>query len=319
MQLSPTAIMWSVGAVLVGLICGIVLGGGYALYMAPKRLKQEKARTLQCLLQILQSAEQLNANVDSHNDQLKSVRSSVDEIRSIDDVNSIQEHLVSQIQAMVDSNRRLENDLVITQYQLQQRAQELDHTRREARIDNLSGLANRRAYDEALAYFFSSFKSKNEPFGLILADVDHFKRINDTYGHNAGDRVVEKIGEILRMCVRGEDVVARIGGDEFAIILKGVAETECRQSAARIRSTIERTNFEFDDSSSATSVTISLGLAVVRRDDSQETLVGRADKALYRSKELGRNLVHAWEGDDAMVNVCKAEMTQTMSTEQPTS
>jgi diguanylate cyclase (GGDEF)-like protein len=139
--------------------------------------------------------------------------------------------------------------------------------------------------------------------------VDHFKRINDTYGHSAGDRVVEKIGEILRMCVRGEDVVARIGGDEFAVILKGVGENDCRQSAARIRSTIERANFEFDDSDSATAVTISLGLSVVRPEDTRDSLVKRADQALYRSKELGRNLVHAWDGNESMINVCNVDLS----------
>jgi diguanylate cyclase len=303
LNLTPAAVVWSIGAVTVGLICGFALGGGYAMYRAPRKLKEEKARTLQCLLEIVQSAEQLNADVDSHNTQLRDVKSSVDEIRDREDVNVVQKQLFSQIQAMVESNRRLENDLIVSQYKLQQRAQELDHSRREARVDNLSGLANRRAFDEALQYFWSSAQRRNRKFGLVLIDVDHFKRINDTYGHLAGDRVVQKIGDVLKQCVRGEDVVSRLGGDEFAVILKGVGDGECRQSAIRIRSAIERTNFEFDDSISSTSVTISLGLAVFRPNESKESLMDRADKALYRSKELGRNLAHAWTDNEAIVNI----------------
>jgi len=303
LQLSTAAVIWSACAILVGLICGFLLGSSFALFNEPRRMKREKARLLKCLSQILQSTEQLNADVDSHNDKLATVRRSVNEIRFDTDLNTVQNKLVEEIHSIVNSNRRLENDLTITQYQLRQRAEELDTTRSEARLDKLSGIANRRAFDESVEFFFSRFESRQEPFGILLADIDHFKRINDAYGHVSGDHVIQRIGGILKQSVRTEDVVARLGGDEFAIILKGKDNTDYQLLAARIRSNVAQSNFAIGDEQSQTSVTISVGVAVVRSGDSKESLLDRADKALYRSKELGRNLVHAWDANNMLVNI----------------
>lgn len=301
--LTKAAVIWSIGAVLVGLVCGFILGSSFAVYYAPRRIKREKARLLQCLTQILQSTEQLNADVDSHNDKLATVRKSVDEIRFDADINAVQKQLVQEIHSIVNSNRRLENDLTISRNQLRQRAEELDSTRNEARLDELSGIANRRAFDESFESFFANFVQRKERFGVLLADIDHFKRVNDACGHGAGDQVIRRIGAILKQSVRSSDKVARIGGDEFAILLKGPGKDDFRVFAARLRSTIAQTNFGIGDDHSLTSITISVGVAVVQSDDTKQTLLDRADKALYRSKELGRNLVHAWDADNSLVNV----------------
>ncbi len=301
--LPMSAVMWSVGTVIVGLICGFVLGSSFALYYEPWRMKREKSRLLKCLMQILKSTEQLNADVDTHNDVLATVRQSVTEIQVDGDLNAVQEQLVEEIHAMVHSNRRLENDLTITQFELHQRARELDTTRSEARIDKLSGLGNRRAFDEYFGFFYSSFKSRQERFGLLLTDIDHFKRINDAHGHAAGDIVIQRIGEVLRQFVRGDDVVCRLGGDEFAMLLRGTTELEYQQMATRLRSLIARTNFDIGDDTSLTSITISVGVAIVLPDDTKESIMDRADKALYRSKELGRNLVHIWDGSNSLIHI----------------
>ncbi len=302
-QLSTAAVVWSTCAVLVGLICGFVLGTSFALFNEPRRVKREKARLLKCLTQILQSTEQLNADVDSHNDKLATVRQSVREIRLDSDLNVVQNQLVEEIHSIVNSNRRLENDLTISKYQLRQRAEELDSTRSEARLDKLSGIANRRAFDEGIDFFFSRFESRQERFGVLLADIDHFKRVNDAYGHAAGDHVIQRIGAILKQSVRGDDLVARIGGDEFAVLLRGNGNADFPLLAARIRSIVAQSNIAFGDELSQTSVTVSVGVAVAKPGDNKASLMDRADKALYRSKELGRNLVHAWDRDDSLINI----------------
>lgn len=303
LNLPTAAVIWSACAVLVGLVCGFVLGASFALFNEPRRVKQEKARLLNCLTQILKSTEQLNADVDSHNDKLATVRKSVNDIRMERDLNLVQSQLVEEIHSIVSSNRRLENDLTITQYQLRQRADELDSTRSEARLDKLSGIGNRRAFDECLDFYFSSFEARQERFGILMADIDHFKRINDAYGHAAGDHVIQRIGAILKQSVRGDDKVCRLGGDEFAIILKGNGNADFRVLAARIRSNVAQSNFAIGDDQSLTSVTISVGVSVIQTGDTKESLMERADKALYRSKELGRNLVHAWDTNNVLVNI----------------
>jgi diguanylate cyclase len=127
----------------------------------------------------------------------------------------------------------------------------------------------------------------------MIIDVDHFKRINDTFGHTAGDQVLVSIGSALKQSVRQEDFVARLGGDEFAVILDGLHEQNASQVGDRIRSTIELFDFEVgDERGSTTVVTLSMGLATAVKGDSKATLFERADQALYKSKELGRNRLY---------------------------
>jgi diguanylate cyclase len=133
-------------------------------------------------------------------------------------------------------------------------------------------------------------KKQGENFGLMLIDVDYFKRINDTFGHAAGDQILVNIGQALNHCVRPTDFVARLGGDEFAILLAGLTGEDADHVGERIRKSIEMFNFNVGDGSDAqTSVTMSMGLVVVYADDTVDSLFDRADKALYRSKEMGRN------------------------------
>ena len=201
----------------------------------------------------------------------------------------VQEALLAQIATVIQSNKKLEDDLICAHYTLEKQAQELDRTRRVARTDQLSGIANRRSFDETLSYWLSSSNRKNKHFTLVLCDVDHFKWINDTHGHLAGDRVVTRIGEVLRDQVRGSDFVARIGGDEFALLLAQDNPEIAGEIADRIRSAISARTFDVGHDNERLAVTFSMGVAISVEGDSAETLLHRADQALYTSKQSGRN------------------------------
>lgn len=298
--LSPTIFAWSILTVVVGIVVGFVIGRTYTLQNEPKKLKEDRSRTLEALSKLLESTKQFNTDVGTHSKELKSVRQSVTDMQH-DGIESVQEVLIEQISMVVESNKKMENDLVMTQYQLEEQAQEIDRTRKEARTDELSGLQNRKAFDEALNYLITRYKSKGVSFALLLCDVDHFKRINDTFGHQAGDEVVKRIGETLKDCVRPHDHVARFGGDEFAILLDEVNTKVAHDVAVRMRGTVERTNFTTDDGSGDLAVTLSMGLAVVTPEETMESILKRADQALYRSKEQGRNQLHCWNEKDELV------------------
>jgi diguanylate cyclase (GGDEF)-like protein len=120
-----------------------------------------------------------------------------------------------------------------------------------------------------------------------MLDADHFKRINDTYGHQTGDEVLRKVAEIARQEIRAEDLVGRIGGEEFVCILSGMSGREARALAERLCRAIAKGT----ERAISPTVTISLGLALLRDGDSLETLMRRADAALYEAKEGGRNQV----------------------------
>jgi diguanylate cyclase (GGDEF)-like protein len=158
---------------------------------------------------------------------------------------------------------------------------------RLAKTDPLTGLSNRRATFGWLESMMISSIELEEPLAVLMFDIDHFKRINDTYGHGVGDEVLCKVAEIARREIKAEDLVGRIGGEEFVCVLSGLSEDETRALAERLCRAIAHET----EKAICPAVTISVGLAVLRAEDSIETLMCRVDTALYEAKQSGRNQV----------------------------
>jgi diguanylate cyclase (GGDEF)-like protein len=158
--------------------------------------------------------------------------------------------------------------------------------------DALTGLYNRQFLDERLAAEFAYARRHQAALSVLFVDADHFKRVNDTFGHAAGDEVLRSLGGFLRRAMRAEDIVARYGGEEFVIVLRTVSREGVLIAADRIRAGIESLYIENDGES--LSITVSVGVATVsatRDYDSPEALIAAADAALYKAKQLGRNRV----------------------------
>ena len=160
-----------------------------------------------------------------------------------------------------------------------------------ATTDGLTGLLNRAAFDEILKHELRSTNRRRSPLALLLIDIDHFKAVNDQYGHQAGDEVIRRISGLLRDSVRSIDSVARYGGEEFAILLNGMSFDEAELTAERLRLQIK----QMAGSPQVATITASIGIAVRRESDTAESLFKRSDEALYLSKRLGRNRVSALE------------------------
>ena len=287
--LSFEVLIWVVPCALVCLALGAILGREFAIRKMTRQLRRERTFLIKTLKTMVESTEQLSTDVGTHNSDLTSMHEIVQETPSSGDLEPIQVILLEKIGEMVAANRRLEDDLIVTRYKLDEQAQLLDYSRMEARKDQLSGLGNRKSFDEAIKYAISNYKSNDTPFALVLADVDHFKRINDTHGHPSGDKVVSRIGHTLKQLCREHDHIARYGGDEFAIILMKVEAEHAESAAARIRTAIEQTNFSVGGNGGRISVTFSMGMAYPSKSDTAETIIARADRALYESKRRGRN------------------------------
>ena len=184
--------------------------------------------------------------------------------------------------------KRLRNDNVAIINGLRQQ-QELEHI---ANVDGLTGLFNRRWMNEFFKRQISRALSDNKPMTLLLADLDHFKQINDTYGHIVGDEVLSAVASILSKQVRPSDLLARFGGEEFALILADTSLTEAKQIAERVRAAVDETLFKVQGKSeSEIHLTISIGITTLMLGDDINNLLTRSDHALYQAKENGRNRI----------------------------
>ena len=162
-----------------------------------------------------------------------------------------------------------------------------------ALVDPLTGLNNRRFLENHLATMLDNARMRRAPLTLMILDIDHFKQVNDTYGHDAGDEVLKGFADRLRGVVRGGDLLCRLGGEEFVIVMPGVDVAAAARIAERARLAIEEEPFVIDPATGAISVTVSIGVAGHAPDDDAAALYRRADRALYRSKAEGRNRVSA--------------------------
>lgn len=171
---------------------------------------------------------------------------------------------------------------------------------KHATLDALTGLYNRHQLEERIKQEVSSAKRQNRSLCTIMTDVDYFKNVNDTYGHAVGDLVLKTISTVIKHQLRDYDIAGRYGGEEFVIILPFTKLTEAKMVASRLRKAVENTQIDIskvnpDVQEKNINVTISLGVSEFNLEDNEKTLLQKADKALYKAKENGRNRAESYE------------------------
>jgi two-component system, cell cycle response regulator len=160
-----------------------------------------------------------------------------------------------------------------------------------ANTDPLTGVLNRRAFMERMDQETARSQRNNTPLSFILSDIDHFKKVNDTYGHQAGDLVLRQFCKTLSASMRHYDFIGRYGGEEFVVCLPGADGLEAQSAAERMRTQIEAMEIALPDGSGSIRITASFGISsyAVESRESMDALIKRADDALYRAKDQGRN------------------------------
>lgn len=184
---------------------------------------------------------------------------------------------------LLDRAEKVEHELRASNRELEQLKIELE---RLVVVDPLTGVFNRRKFHEYLGMAISAAERHQHLFALLMLDIDNFKRINDRFGHQVGDNVLRGVCELIGASVRNADLLFRIGGEEFCLVVTAMDIEQARAVAEKIRQVIESHHFP-----EVGKVTISIGIADFREGDTQQNIYARADNALYEAKHRGRNCV----------------------------
>jgi diguanylate cyclase len=198
--------------------------------------------------------------------------------------------LILETQRVAERNRSLQDRLTESSGEITELRQNLEVVRREAMTDALTGIPNRKFFDTRLRSAAQEAMESGEPLCLLFADIDHFKKFNDTYGHQLGDKVLRLVARTLSESVKGRDTPARYGGEEFAIVLPQTRIADAMVLADQIRKTMMRRRIVRKDSGDDLGViTLSIGASCYRPGEPLVEIVRRADAALYFAKNNGRN------------------------------
>lgn len=227
--------------------------------------------------------------------------------RSPADVQKMVANLLGATRAMETRAKELEGELQRSSHEVAELRTKLDDVRKESLTDPLTGIANRKSFDTQLAFAVEQWREKNEPFSLLMCDIDRFKKFNDSWGHQTGDQVLRLVANCLSDNVKGRDTAARYGGEEFAVILPQTALADGVRLAEKIRQAVEGKKLVKKSTGEVLgTITISIGLAQFGADDTAGDLVRRADECLYAAKDAGRNCVIAENDSRAQARTAAA-------------
>ena len=247
------------------------------------------SRELGAVVKTLEAAERDTA---AYGEALAGASGKLDENTDAASFKRMVEGLVQATARMQRRSRDLEKRLQETSQEVDQLRHNLEKVREEAMTDALTGVANRKRFDEAMRKARRASELQGEPFSLILCDIDHFKRFNDTWGHQTGDQIIRFVAACLSRFSKDYHVVARYGGEEFGMVLPRTGLDEARALADRIRSTVESKRLlRKSTNEDLGHITVSLGVSHYANGESIESLIERCDTNLYKSKQAGRNRI----------------------------
>lgn len=282
---------WVLGSVIVGVLTGAFLCRSLARVNKNEAVPEGRQAVLKLLIELLHTVERVEYDVEHHSTELQDSAQKVISLCTAGEMEIVKQALMGHISAVLKSNKHLKEDLLCTRYRLEEQSVELDSARQEARTDGLTGVSNRKAFDEKLHLLLDKWRRQREPFVLILADLDRLKWINDTHGHVVGDRVLKNVGILLKKLVREGDFVGRYGGDEFTVLLPKTDLDVGKELARKIHSSFAENTIRTAVRGGEISVSFSMGVVVPGEGDTDDSILERADQSLYRSKHFSYNRI----------------------------
>ncbi len=283
----------ALGVMLIATGLGIGLTLGRFLFRRPPVERAESQQVLKLVEELSRWTSHVSSDVTEYRGLVEDLTEQVEQQSALPGDPS-QLDTAGLLSQMLDANRRLQRRLDTAEATLRHQAHEIAAYMSEARTDALTRLNNRRVFDEALASSLTALRTQGKAVAVVLIDVDHFKRLNDTHGHLAGDAVLQGLAKILRDQKPSGAVSARYGGEEFALVVHQRDLQEVCAAAQMIRHEVQTQGFMYEQKQ--LKVTISCGVALAMLSEETSSLVKRCDEALYAAKSAGRNAVFLHDG-----------------------
>jgi diguanylate cyclase len=266
----------------------------HAVHLGTQRFTDEAERTGGSVLveidQVMELLDLALGSTTKYGESLEAFSKGLTRPIDRDQLRKLLEALSRATREVSVTNLTLEARLKETRDELETLREGLEAVRRELLTDPLTGLSNRKHLEEMLGKAIARAAAQKTPLALILIDVDHFKRFNDTYGRLTGDHVLKLVGITMRECVKSTATLARFSGEEFGVVLPETTIEGARAAAEQVRESVMRRELvKRSTGESLGKVTISLGVAALRKGDTAVSLLERADQCLYLAKRAGRN------------------------------
>jgi diguanylate cyclase len=221
-------------------------------------------------------------------EQQKTLEESIDFLKKNnlqqDVLNYSESKILPAIIQLHQATNQLQHKLNESAEVIKKLSRDLDDANHLAKTDSLTGIANRRGFNEMVEKKIKQAKTEGKTFSMLLLDLDHFKKVNDDYGHLVGDSALRYISKLLKAEIKGHDDLARFGGEEFVILLNDITYDSAIKFAEKLRATIEKKSLRIKDHDTPLRLTTSIGMALYQMGESSDDLFQRADKALYLAK-----------------------------------
>ena len=241
---------------------------------------------------VLEAVETIRAMMESSGNFDVSIGDFTEKIQAaetIQEILKVKDYLVIEMQKVREHSHTLHDELEKHRTATETLSKKLEESEAKALIDALTNVLNRNAYNMKIGELVHEYKRYKEEWALLVLDIDHFKKFNDTYGHKTGDKVLKSVAATVSNSIRVSDHIFRYGGEEFVVILSRINKETTKTLSEKIRREVERDYFV--DGDNELKVTMSIGAAIITPEDTEASLFERADKALYQAKQNGRNQI----------------------------
>jgi len=227
-----------------------------------------------------------------HGKNLGELADQISKAHDYNEIKDVVDQMIVETKELVDSGKRLQKRMKISSEDLKQLQQDLEKSQQEAQTDVLTSLLNKRGFEKRFELERIRAKQNEIPFSLIMVDIDHFKKVNDSFGHLVGDSLLKSIANLLKSHLRKNDIASRYGGEEFLILLPETGIQGAKAAAQKIRDTLATKEWKLKETGKPMGkITVSMGIALYKLNEPEEALIKRVDDALYLAKNRGRDQI----------------------------